>query len=190
MTDVKTHEDALPPELVAGVLEDYKVHQIELRRSMEISAGFYDKLVALNAGSIAISVSVGLVILNKQDLRQLSHGFFFLILCFWLSLFSAIVHNYLFRWSAKLDVSYSSQEFIKKTLKRQIATIEPTSGVNGSDLKKLENELQQNPIERQRTTTTCKRWLERIADLAGYVSIITFFVGYTLVVYGAYKLWF
>lgn len=174
----------------AGVIDDYKVHQTELRRSADFSAGFYDKLAALNAGSIAVSVSVGLVILTKQDLRGFSHGFLALILCFWLSLVSAIVHNVFFLWNSKLDVAYSAQEFIKKTFKRLLRHVEPTSGVDGSDLKKLGKDLQEAPLQRQRTATTRKRWHEATAKVAGFASVTMFLLGYTLVALGAVKLWF
>jgi len=189
MTDGNPDEVELPPELETGVLEDYKVHQIELRRSAEISAGFYEKLAALNAGSMAISVSVGLVILTKQDLRQFSHGFLVLILCFWLSLFSAIVHNFFLQLGAKLDAAYSSQQFIRSTLKRLLRHSEINSGVDSNDLKKLEKELQREPLRRQGTTTKRKRWLESIATVAGFISVISFLAGYTLVVFGAVQLW-
>lgn len=97
-----------------------------------VSTAFYDKLAALNAGSIAIAVSVGVTILNKQELRHLSHGLLGLILCFWLSLLTAIFHNFLLLWSAKLDADYASDEFVKDTLKTMFRHVLLPPGVDAS----------------------------------------------------------
>jgi hypothetical protein len=54
----------------AEVIVAYKEYEKELRRSFEISAGFIDKVSALDAGSIALAASVIIAITAKEPLRR------------------------------------------------------------------------------------------------------------------------
>jgi hypothetical protein len=74
MADEDHDDEVLSLELEKKVLERFNVLKEELGRTTVVSTAFYDKLAALNAGSIAIAVSVGVTILSKQELRHLSHG--------------------------------------------------------------------------------------------------------------------
>src|ERR1019366_6558437 len=86
----------------------------ELRRSLEQSASFYEKLAALNAGSIAVAVSVGVALLGKaaphsaflhSNLNWLVSVAFFL----WFSLICAIGHNALFIKVAQLEADRAKE---------------------------------------------------------------------------------
>jgi len=186
----ENHDEELNPELLAKVRSYYPTLEKERRRSKEISAGFYDKLAALNAGSIAISVSVGLAILTKQELRQFSHGLFALVLCFWLSLLTAIFHNF-FRHhlTAKLDATYAGQEFIRNTIQAPMELSGADQNVMKQAREVMAEVLRQGPIAKQGVTMRQKRRLESVATVLGWLSVGSFLAGYTLVLIGAARLW-
>ncbi len=135
-------------------------------------------------------MSVGLAILTKQELRQFSHGLFALVLCFWLSLLTAIFHNF-FRHhlSARLDASYADQEFIRDT----IQALMELSGADQNVLKQarevMTEPLRQGPIAKQGVAMRQKRRLEAVATVLGWLSVFSFLAAYTLVLIGAARLW-
>ena len=53
-------------------MEPYKENQQEKRRVLELNAGFFEKLSALNAGSIAVAASIILAIVLKPDVPRLT----------------------------------------------------------------------------------------------------------------------
>jgi hypothetical protein len=189
MTDENHDDEVLDPELKVKVLERFKLLKEERGRATVIITAFYDKLAALNAGSIAIAVSVGLTILNKQELRHLSHGLLCLILCFWFSLLTAILHNFLLLRSAKLDAAYASDEFIKNTFEMMFRRVQLVPGTDPKEWKQVKGFAQEEPIRKQRITTARKRRCESAATVVAILSISCFFLGYTLVVIGAWRLW-
>lgn len=72
----------VPPERMEKFIEEIKPslkeHEQEKRKSLEISAGFFDKLAALNAGSIAVSASIILAICLSQKLDPIRFGLLFM----------------------------------------------------------------------------------------------------------------
>ena len=66
----------LSPEQTARFLEGakelYTAHQQEKRRGLELNAGFFEKLSALSAGSIAVAASIILAIVLKSDVPRLA----------------------------------------------------------------------------------------------------------------------
>lgn len=189
MTQEDRSDDELPPELEAGFLADYEVLKSDLRRSAELSSGFYDKIAALSAGSIAVSVSVGLAIFTKPELLKIRHGLVTLILCFWLSLLCSIAHNRLLLWSAILDATYSRQDFMRNVMKRMFAYAGKDQKLDQELLKKIRSEAELKPISRQRGITRIRIWAENAARIFGYLSISLFFIAYTMVVVGAVRIW-
>ena len=62
----KVIADRAKIEKLKASTEEVKAEaNLELRRSLELRASFYEKLAALNAGSIAVAVSVGVALLGK-----------------------------------------------------------------------------------------------------------------------------
>jgi hypothetical protein len=110
----------------------------ELRRSLELSASFYEKLAALNAGSIAVAVSVGVALLGKaaphsaflhSNLNWLVAVAFFL----WLSLICAIGHNALFIKVARLEAE-RAEEWSKWIGLINASTMQSITGPGDSEI--------------------------------------------------------
>src|ERR1035438_10196173 len=78
----------------------YAEHEKEMRRSIDISAGFFDKLSALDGGSIALAASVIIALTAKPEFasgraREIVHGLVVIVILLWASLISAVMHNFL-----------------------------------------------------------------------------------------------
>jgi hypothetical protein len=83
-----------------AIEEPYKEHEKERRRSVEISAGFFDKLSTLSAASIAVSASIILAIAVKSDVHSgatqiVVRDLLTIAFLLWASLLLAIFHNFL-----------------------------------------------------------------------------------------------
>jgi hypothetical protein len=88
--------DVLIEKQKASADEALQRSEKERRRNLEVRASFYDKLSALDAGSIALAVSAGIALLGKLESRISSlHSnlswLSIIVLFLWMSLISAIV---------------------------------------------------------------------------------------------------
>jgi hypothetical protein len=95
-------------KLKASADEAKEKSEKEHRRSLEVRANFYDKLSALDAGSIAVTVSVGIALLGRSGSRigSLHSNLSWLAVIaffFWISLVCAIGHNSIFVKIARLE---------------------------------------------------------------------------------------
>jgi hypothetical protein len=110
----------------------------QLRRSLELSASFHEKLAALNAGSIALAVSVGVALLGKaaphsaflhSNLNWLVAVAFFL----WFSLICEFGHNALFIKVARLE-SERAAEWSKWIGLINASTMQSITGTRDSEI--------------------------------------------------------
>jgi len=188
MADDDHDAEVLTPELEAKVLEPLGALEELLNQTNQISAAFYDKLAAANGAAIALTVSVGLSALPKHGSR-FSHGFLSVALCFWFSLLAAIAHNLLLVLSAKLDKGYAELGFIRHIIATSMQNFRLSPGINADEWKQLEDLAQEKLVKEQGFKTALKGRYESTATWVGYSSVFLSFLGFTLVVVGAWKLW-
>jgi hypothetical protein len=169
----------------------------QLRRSLELSASFHEKLAALNAGSIALAVSVGVALLGKaaphsaflhSNLNWLVAVAFFL----WFSLICAFGHNALFIKVARLE-SERAAEWSKWIGLINASTMQSITGTRDSEIAQtlntlisdtLHDRIQKAAMNKHRTEQTILR-----ARVLGYVSVNTFLLAYTLVFVCIIRIW-
>jgi ABC-type multidrug transport system fused ATPase/permease subunit len=95
-------------ELKASADDAKEKFEKEHRRSLEVRASFFDKLSALDAGSIAVAVSVGIALLGRPESRissMHSNLSWVAVIAFflWVSLICAIGHNSIYVKIARLE---------------------------------------------------------------------------------------
>jgi hypothetical protein len=100
-------------KLKASADEAKEKSEKEHRRGLEVRASFYDKLSALNAGSIALAVSAGIALLGRPESRIGSlHSniscLAVIALFLWISLISAIGHNSIFVKITRLEAEQAT----------------------------------------------------------------------------------
>lgn len=181
----------LEPEFKSAV----EKHENEARRSFEISSSFYEKLAALNAGSLAIAVSIGIAIVSKPELKssplfQYSHWLIVIIICFWVSLVCAAIHNFIVVGIAKLDADYAEIEFVRTIIRRGLAIVKERSSIaDQSQIDLLEEKAQEKPLREQQRNVKLKTRLKLLALFMGFTSMGVFLSAYTLVTVCAARLW-
>jgi hypothetical protein len=167
---------------------DFEAHTNEIRRSIEISTSFYEKLSALVAGSIAIAASVAVSIsarpgLHSPSLREMSDWFALVIALLWVSLMCAVIHNFVLVRFARAEATYSSMEFQRAILRRGMAlAVELTPPQDKVQVQQLEEALHENPHREQARIAKRQRLLHAWAIRLGYISTFSFLAAYTLVV--------
>ena len=169
----------------------------ELRRSLELSASFYEKLSALNAGSIAVAVSVGVALLgatapHSAFLHSNINWLVAIVFFLWFSLICAIGHNVLFIKVARLD-SERSKEWSKWISLINASTMQSITGTGNSESAQMLNNhivdtfhdrIQKAAINQHRTEQTILR-----AMVLGYGAVGTFLIAYTLVFVCIIRIW-
>lgn len=88
--------------------EGLEAHITEVRRTFQISAGFYEKLVAPDAGSMAIAATCRgsdrlKIEFHKFGVRSLSHWLVFIIFSVLRSLLPGVAHNFMAVGIAQLE---------------------------------------------------------------------------------------
>jgi hypothetical protein len=169
----------------------------ELRRSLELRASFYEKLAALNAGSIAVAVSVGVALLGKQTphsafLRSNLDWLVVIAFFLWLSLISAIRHNALFIKIAGLEAE-RAEDWSKwiglinaSTMQAVIghASSQPAQMLDKIIADSLHDRIQKGAMNQHRTEQSILR-----ARAVGAVAVWSFLIAYTLVFICVLHIW-
>jgi hypothetical protein len=176
------------------VKEAYKEHEKEFRRSVEISTGFYEKLSALDAGSIAAAVSIGIALIVRSQLQPgslhaIAHWLVVIVFSLWLSLVCAVIHNYAVVDIAKLEAAYSEDEFTRTIVRRSLAMVRGDSAEHESLIDQLEERAQQEPRQQQQHNVKRRQTQHRCVTILGYFSMGSFLAAYTLVMVCVVRLW-
>ena len=172
--------------IIDKVSDQYTAHLEEresvFRRSIEVSGSFYEKLSALDAGSIAVAVSVGAAFVAKPPFNiELAHWLVAIILCFWASLVCAVVHNFLVVRIAQSEKDITNANALERLYQFSTDVL--------AELDAPEAATSEDEQSRRETMTRKVRRLyegrDRKRDAAGslgYFSLGLFLLGYTLVV--------
>ena len=169
----------------------------QLRRSLELSASFYEKLVALNAGSIALAVSIGVALFTKATPNSTffhsNLNWLVAVACFlWLSLVCSFGHNALFIKVARLE-SEKAAEWSKWIGLINASTMQSTTRAGASEIAQtlitnigdtLHDRIQKAAMNLHQTEQSIFR-----ARVLGYMAVGTFLIAYTLVFLCIIRIW-
>jgi len=177
----------------AEVQEAYKEHEKESRRSLGISTGFYEKLSALDAGSIAVAASIGIALIAKpqlqsSSLRAAARWLVVITVSLWLSLVCAVFHNFVAVAIAKLESAYSHVELVRTIIRRGLAMLN-TDPAQIQPLGQVEATAQEEPILQQQQIMKRRLFLNPCVTALGYISMGSFLAAYTLVMVCVVRLW-
>jgi uncharacterized membrane protein len=178
----------------AAVKEAYKEHEKEFRRSLKISTSFYEKLLALNAGSIAVAASIGIALIAKPELRSgslhaIAHWLVVITIFLFVSLVCAVVHNFVVVGIAKSESAYSEDEFVRTIVREALAMVRVTDSAEIQFLDRLKEKAQEKLILQQQHIVKRRQFLHPCATALGYISMGSFLAAYTLVVVFVVRLW-
>jgi uncharacterized membrane protein YciS (DUF1049 family) len=170
-------------------------HTNEVRRSFQISTGFYEKLVAVDAASIAIAASVGGMMIAKAatpnpSLSSISHWLVWIILALWLSLICGVAHNFVIVGIAQLEAAYSELDFVRKLMRESLmlaTNLYPD--LDRSNLAQVLTFAEKKPQAAQRRNVMFAQILQKLSSILGYISMVGFIGAYTLVALCTRWLW-
>jgi hypothetical protein len=180
---------------LAGIMEPYKEHQQEKRRVLALNAGFFEKLSALNAGSIAVAASIILAIVLKSDaprlaVRPVLHEILIVVALLWGSLLLAIFHNFLGAVIyGQLEVAYSDTDLIIAIGKAGLSMIREQVVIHDATAMQVEDAISKGLSSKLGRLAKAMNFLTPAIPVIGYASMATFFAAYTLVSYYLLKLW-
>jgi hypothetical protein len=182
-------------ELVAELRAAHSEHKNVLRRSIESSANFYEKLAAIDAGSLAIVASIGLAVTVKPELRLgvfggLAHGIVVIAVLLWVSLVCAVIHNFFVVRITKLETAYSDVEFVITIITRTLSVVRKAFPEGDrSQLDGLEATAYSEPILEQQHIERRSKLSRGLATALGYASMLTFVAAYSAVMICILFLW-
>lgn len=169
----------------------------ELRRSLELNSSFYDKLAALNSGSIAVAVTVAVALLatNAPHSAFLHTNIDWLVAIaffLWSSLICAIGHNAQYVKIARLESERAkgAAAWIGLINADLMQTI--TQGANSKVAQSLDtmitdqfhDRIQKGALNLHRTEQAILR-----AAVLGYGAVYGFLIAYTLVFICIIRIW-
>jgi hypothetical protein len=175
--------------------EAKKKSEHEHRRSLEVRSSFFDKLSALDAGSIAVAVSVGIAQLERPEshigsmhsnISWLGVIAFFLLV----SLICAIGHNFIYVKIARLEAeqALASAKFLG--LMSASASAHAAGALKSAEFvdQHISDTLTERIHADAMLATRSDISVNRVM-LLGYVAVTSFLLSYTLVFICVIRLW-
>jgi hypothetical protein len=163
---------------------------LELKRSLDISTGFYNALAGLSATSIAIGVSAGVAAIRMESVKlHFEQGadhisLICLIVLLWLSLMFAILHNLLVVLRSLFEIRFASAEVVRAILNACYAEVQPPDEEGARrEVAKVMDTLHEPLIQRQKLSIGASSWLQNTSTVSGFLAIAAFVSAYSLVVY-------
>ena len=192
-------EEPLSSEQIESFMQDskgpLKQHEQEKRRSLEINAGFFDKLAALSAGSIAVTSSIILAILFKSETRPpwvptALHELLIIVAFLWLSLVLAILHNFLATRVGTTAAEQSEAELTWAMAEQAMAISKLTTpAIDGAVMAQAKDLLRKQFAPREGKLVKRSRVLYATVSVFGYGSMGAFVVAFSLVPIYLFRLW-
>jgi hypothetical protein len=191
-------DDAISRERIKKLLdslkEPYKEHETELRRSIGISSGFFDKLATLSSGSIAVTASILLATvksgIHSCETQTTVHDLLIIAFLLWVSLLAAIFHNFLAAQAAKTDAAISENQLLQTMMSLTAgAAQEEVPSLTDETIAKAEDMMRGQISPRQEKHVKNRDRLYQWVKPVGYLSMAAFVVAYTLAIVFLGQLW-
>jgi hypothetical protein len=182
-------------QLLDKLKEPLNVAEQQKRRSVEISAGFFEKVAALSAGSTAVLASLILAIANKCDIHTgwaqiVVHHLLLIASALGASLIFAVLHNFLAALRARADANIAESEFEQTILKVIAEAVhDATPQVNKATSAQAEDMVLRQMSPKMKRQVTWRNSFYVAATWAGGLSMGAFVVAFWLAIKYLWQLW-
>lgn len=182
-------------QFLEKIKEPFNEAQQQKRRSVEISAGFFEKVAALSAGSTAVLASLILAIANKSDIHAgwaqiVVHHLLLIALAFGASLILAVLHNFLAALRARADANIAESQLEQKLIMESLPFVhDVTPQVNKATVEQAEDMVLRQMSPRATRQVTWRDICYVAATWAGGLSMAAFVVAFSLVIKYLWQLW-
>lgn len=177
------------------IKEPFNEAEQQKRRSVEVSASFFEKVAILSAGSTAVLASLVLAIANKYNIHTgraqlVVHHFLLIAFALGASLILAVLHNFFAALVARADAaiaeSHFEQRFSEESLTVTLETMRQTSDATATQADEMMR-AQMSPKFKRRLKS--RSVFYTVATWAGGLSMAAFIVAFSLVIKYLWKLW-
>jgi hypothetical protein len=177
------------------IKEPFNEAEQQKRRSVEVSAGFFEKIAALSAGSTAILASLILAIANKYNIHTgwaqiVVHQLLAIAFALGSSLILAVLHNFFAALVARADAAIADSQLLQKIIAESLPLVhEATPQVDEATLTQAEEMMRAQMSPRFRRRLKSRSIFYMVATWAGSISMAAFIVAFSLVIKYLWKLW-
>ncbi|HWG21830.1 MAG TPA: hypothetical protein VG225_14965 [Terracidiphilus sp.] len=175
--------------------EPFNEAEQQKRRSVEVSAGFFEKVAALSAGSTAILASLILAIANKYDIHAgwtqiLVHHFLRIAFALGASLILAVLHNFFAALVARADAAIAESQLLQRIIAESLPFVhETTPQVNDATVTQVEEMMRAQMSPQFRRQLKSRTIFYTTATWVGSLSMVAFIVAFSLVIKYLWQLW-
>jgi len=177
------------------IKEPFNEAEQRKRRSVEVSAGFFEKIAALSAGSTAILASIILTIANKYSIHTgwaqiVVHHLLCIAFALGASLILAVLHNFFAALVARADAAIADSQLLQKIIAESLPLVqETTPQVNDATMTQIEEIMGAQMSPRFMRQIKSRSIFYMVATWAGSLSMVAFIVAFSLVIKYLWKLW-
>lgn len=177
------------------IKEPFNEAEQQKRRSVEVSAGFFEKIAALSAGSTAVLASLILAIANKYDIHAgwtqiLVHHLLFIAFALGASLILAVLHNFFAALVARADAAIADSQLLQKIIAESLPLVhETTPEINDATVTQVEEVMRAQMSPRFKRRLKSRSIFYMVATWAGSLSMAAFIVAFSLVIKYLWQLW-
>lgn len=178
-----------------GIKEPFNEAEQQKRRSVEVSAGFFEKVAALSAGSTAVLASLILAIANKYNIHTgwaqlIVHHLLLIAFALGVSLILAVLHNFFAALVARADAAIAESQLLQKIIAESLPLVhEATPEVNDATVQQVEEIMRAQMSPRFKRQLKSRSIFYTVATWAGSLSMAAFIVAFSLVIKYLWKLW-
>ena len=191
MTEKIADDSANPhkAKLIASAEEAKNKSEQERRRNLEVRAGFYEKLSALDAGSIAVAVGIALIgksAAQSGSLQLYLSWLLWIAVFLWVSLICSIIHNSLFVKITGLEAEKAREwaNYLTLVNGQAFGSAEGAEIVTKYIADTFHKRIEDGAMNMHRTEQSVYR-----ATCLGNIAVATFLIAYTLVMVCLIHLW-
>jgi hypothetical protein len=182
-------------QLMNKLKQPFSEAEQQKRRSVEINAGFFEKVAALSAGSTAVLASIILAIANKRDIhtgwaQTVVHHLLLIASALGASLILAVLHNFLAALRARADANIAESKFEGQIITEMLPFVRAvTPQVNEATVEQVEEIVLRKMSPRLNRQVTWRESCYMAATWAGGFSMAAFVVAFSLVIKYLWQLW-
>lgn len=177
------------------IKEPFNEAEQQKRRSVEVSAGFFEKVAALSAGSTAILASLILAIANRYNIHTgwaqiVVHHLLCIAFALGASLIFAVLHNFFAALLARMDAAIAHSNLLLQIIMESLPLVhETTPEVNDATVTQVEEIMRAQMSPKMKRTIKWREIFYVVATCAGGLSMAAFIVAFSLVIKYLWQLW-
>lgn len=195
MSDEVRLSRELMNQFLEKIKEPFNEAQQQKRRSVEVGAGFIEKVAALSAGSTAVLASLILAIANKYDIHTgwaqiVVHHLLRIAFVLGASLFLAVLANFFVVLVARADAAIADSQLTHKIIEESLPfALETTPELTEPTMAQVEDLMRAQMSPEFKRRFRFRSISYAAATWTGGLSMAAFVVAFSLVMKYLWQLW-